>query len=272
MPELPPIESLLLVAGLLLLASILASKASGRLGVPALLCLDGPRGVGFDYKATSFPVSECRAATWDPSVEEAVGEAAGYETRAFKANMLLAPCINLVWHPRWGRSQESYGEDPVLLGAMGRAFVRGLQKHAMACVKHYAVNNTEINRTKVNAVADERLMRGGLVVRGSARMSTKTWQLYDLQLTLPKLLDNHALIDLTADFAIAAKLGRGVPTVDMRVDYLRPATAEVYTIRARVVRLGRTLATVDAEVEAADGQKVACGRAVLQNIAQMTGK
>lgn len=130
-----------------------------RLGVPPILCLDGPRGVGFDYKATSFPVGTCRAATWDPAIEEAVGEAAGYETRAYKANMLLAPCVNLLWHPRWGRAQESYGEDTVLLGAMGAAFVRGLQKHVMACTKHYAVNNTEDNRTSVDAQVDERLLR-----------------------------------------------------------------------------------------------------------------
>ena len=57
----------------------------------------------------------------------------------------------------------------------------------------------------------------------------------------------------------------------MRVDYLRPAKAEVYTIRAEVVRLGRTLATADAEVYAQGGEKVACGRAVLQHIEQRKG-
>lgn len=80
-----------------------------------------------------------------------------------------------------------------------------------------------------------------------------------------------AVLDTACSVAVVTATGESVYTVDLRVDYLRPATAEVYTIRARVVRLGRTLATVDAEVEAADGQKVACGRAVLQHIAQMTG-
>ena len=78
-----------------------------------------------------------------------------------------------------------------------------------------------------------------------------------------------SVLDTACSIAVVTATGESVFTVDMRVDYLRPATAEVYTIRARVVRLGRSLATVDAEVEAADGQKVACGRAVLQNIAQM---
>ncbi len=80
-----------------------------------------------------------------------------------------------------------------------------------------------------------------------------------------------SILDTACSVAVVTATGESVFTVDMRVDYLRPATAEVYTIRARVVRLGRTLATVDAEVEAADGQKVACARAVLQNIAQMQG-
>ena len=80
-----------------------------------------------------------------------------------------------------------------------------------------------------------------------------------------------SILDTACSVAVVTATGESVFTVDMRVDYLRPATADVYTIRARVVRLGRSLATVDAEVEAADGQKVACARAVLQNIAQMKG-
>ena len=80
-----------------------------------------------------------------------------------------------------------------------------------------------------------------------------------------------SILDTACSVAVVTATGESVFTVDMRVDYLRPATADIYTIRARVVRLGRTLATVDAEVAAGDGQKVACARAVLQNIAQMQG-
>lgn len=130
-----------------------------RLGVPQIKCLDGPRGVGFLYKTTCFPVSMCRGSTWDRALEERVGAAMGYETRALGANMLLAPCINVLWHPRWGRAQETYGEDPCHLGVMGAGFVVGLQKHVMACAKHYAVNNTEDNRTEVNAKVKERVLR-----------------------------------------------------------------------------------------------------------------
>ncbi len=130
-----------------------------RLGIPQVKCLDGPRGVGFFYKTTCFPVGIGRGATFDPALEEKVGAAAGYETRALGANMLLAPCINLLWHPRWGRAQESYGEDTHHLGMMGAAFTRGVQQHVMACPKHYAVNNVEDTRMTVDAVVDERMLR-----------------------------------------------------------------------------------------------------------------
>lgn len=80
-----------------------------------------------------------------------------------------------------------------------------------------------------------------------------------------------SVLDTACSMAVVARTGESVFTVDMRVDYLRPATSEVYTIRAEVVRLGRALATADATVYAQDGAKVACGRAVLQHIRQMQG-
>ena len=135
------------------------TPAVRKLGIPALKCVDGPRGVGFFYKATAFPVGLARGAAWDSDLEEEVGEAMGYETRAIGANQLLAPCINVIRHPSWGRSQESYGEDPVHLGSIGVAHVRGIQKHAMSCPKHYAVNNIDESRKFVNAIVDERTLR-----------------------------------------------------------------------------------------------------------------
>jgi len=78
-----------------------------------------------------------------------------------------------------------------------------------------------------------------------------------------------SILDTACSMAVVTATGESVYTVDIRVDFLRPATAEVYTIQAKVARLGRTLATAGAEVIAEDGQQVACGRAVLQHIAQM---
>jgi len=69
------------------------------------------------------------------------------------------------------------------------------------------------------------------------------------------------LIDLTADYAIAAKLGRGVPTVDMRVDFHRPALSGPLRTTGRVIKLGRTLATAEAWVVDTAGKLLASGRA-----------
>jgi beta-glucosidase len=59
--------------------------------------------------ATTFPTANARGATWDPHLEERIGEAMGREARAHGANMIGGPCINLLRHPAWGRAQEAYG-------------------------------------------------------------------------------------------------------------------------------------------------------------------
>jgi len=69
-----------------------------------------------------------------------------------------------------------------------------------------------------------------------------------------------ALIDTVGDFAVALKLGGGVPTINFRTDYLRPATGEALTATARTRRLGRTVAVVDIDVTDGDGRLVAVGR------------
>lgn len=129
-----------------------------RLGIPPFRFTDGPRGIALD-RSTCFPVSIARGASWDPELEERIGEAMGIEARARGADMVGAVCINLLRHPGWGRAQETYGEDPFLLGEMGAALVRGLQKHVMACVKHYACNSIEKSRFHVDVRVDERTLR-----------------------------------------------------------------------------------------------------------------
>jgi uncharacterized protein (TIGR00369 family) len=78
-----------------------------------------------------------------------------------------------------------------------------------------------------------------------------------------------ALVDVGCSMAVIAQTGESVFTVDMRVDYLRPATDDEFTVRSEVVRLGRTLATADAQIIGASGKVVASGRAVLQQIRQI---
>jgi beta-glucosidase len=125
-----------------------------RLGVPGIRFTDGPRGIVTET-ATCFPVSYARGATWDTLLEERVGRAIGLEGRARGANFFGGVCINLPRHPAWGRSQETYGEDPILLGRFGVAITRGVQENLVACVKHFALNSIENARFKVNVTVDD---------------------------------------------------------------------------------------------------------------------
>ena len=138
------------------------TKDNERLGIRGMKFRDGPRGVGMELglaPATCFPVPAARGATWDLDLEYRVGQAIGAETRGLGHNMVLAPCVNVLRHPGWGRSQETYGEDPWFLGMMGTASTRGIQDQVPACVKHFAANNIEDTRQTNNAVMDEQTLR-----------------------------------------------------------------------------------------------------------------
>jgi beta-glucosidase len=128
-----------------------------RLNIPGMRFVDGPRGIVMDG-ATTFPVSMARGATWDVALEERIGEVIGYELRAMGGTLFGGVCINLLRHPAWGRAQETYGEDPYHLGEMGAALTRGVQKHAMACAKHYALNSMENARFKVDVTIKPRAL------------------------------------------------------------------------------------------------------------------
>lgn len=128
-----------------------------RLGIPGIRFSDGPRGIVMKG-ATTFPVSMARGATFDADLEERVGEVIGAELRALGGNLFAGVCINLLRHPAWGRAQETCGEDPRLLGAMGAALATGVQRHVMACVKHFALNSMENARQVVDVAADARAL------------------------------------------------------------------------------------------------------------------
>jgi len=134
------------------------SGENKRLGIPASKFTDGPRGVALN-NSTCFPVAMARGATWDKELQERVGSAMGIESRSQGANLYGGVCINLPRHPGWGRSQETFGDDPCLLGEMGAATIRGLQKHLMACAKHFACNSVEESRFHVDVQVDERTLR-----------------------------------------------------------------------------------------------------------------
>ena len=101
-----------------------------------------------------------RAASWNINLENEVHKVIAMEMRANKTNYAATPCINLLRHPGWGRAQETYGEDPWLLGEFGLAAVEGIQSHnVMACPKHFALNSLENSRWVLNVEVDERTLR-----------------------------------------------------------------------------------------------------------------
>lgn len=128
-----------------------------ELGIPGLRFTDGPRGVSLGH-STCFPVAMARGATWDPELEERVGDAMGAEARAQGANLFGGVCVNLLRHPAWGRAQETFGEDPLHVGLMGAALTRGVQRHVMACVKHFACNSIDNARFQVDVTVSERVL------------------------------------------------------------------------------------------------------------------
>ncbi|HTX66709.1 MAG TPA: glycoside hydrolase family 3 N-terminal domain-containing protein, partial [Opitutaceae bacterium] len=128
-----------------------------RLGIPGIRFVDGPRGIILQG-ATTFPVSMARGAAWDPALEERIGDVIGRELRALGGNHFGGVCINLLRHPAWGRAQETYGEEPRHVGALGAALARGVQRHVMACVKHFALNSMEHARFKVDVTIDPRAL------------------------------------------------------------------------------------------------------------------
>ena len=124
-----------------------------RLGIPLLNHEEGLHGLQAPG-ATSYPQPIALAASFDPALVEEVMTAVAKETRARGAQHTLAPVVDVMRDARWGRAEETYGEDPFLVSRMGVAAVRGLQgapkadkkdsridaSHVMATLKHFAVH------------------------------------------------------------------------------------------------------------------------------------
>ena len=127
------------------------------IGLAPWKMVDGPRGARTGT-ATAFPVAIARAASFDADLERRVGLAIGLEVAARGGNVLLAPTINLLRHPGWGRAQETYSEDPHHTGVMGLAFVCGAQNHVLTSPKHFALNNLENTRFELTAEIDARTL------------------------------------------------------------------------------------------------------------------
>ncbi|GAB2597156.1 glycoside hydrolase family 3 N-terminal domain-containing protein [Pseudactinotalea suaedae] len=148
------------------------TQAIERLGIPAVMVTDGPHGLrkqagetdhlglNASVPATCFPSAAGLASTWDPELMVRVGEALGRETRANDVAVLLGPGVNMKRSPLCGRNFEYFSEDPHLAGELATALVRGIQSQGVGTsLKHYAANNQETDRMRVDARVDERTLR-----------------------------------------------------------------------------------------------------------------
>ena len=142
-------------------------RENTRLGIPVLFhdeCLHGhvaPKG-------TSYPQAIALASTWDPSLLHEIFTATAAEARARGVQQCLAPVLDLARDPRWGRTEETYGEDPYLVSRLGVAAITGYQgtgpgidkAHVMATAKHFAVHGQPEGGTNVGpANYSERTIR-----------------------------------------------------------------------------------------------------------------
>jgi len=152
--------------------SIFGTAGVPRLGIPGLMTDDGPLGVREDVQqnwapaglttdsATFFPNGSALAATWNPDLAYRYGHDMGEEANARKKSVMLAPAFNIARTPLCGRTYEYYSEDPFLNGRLAIQSVKGIQsQHVAACVKHFAANNQEIERGRINVEVDERALR-----------------------------------------------------------------------------------------------------------------
>lgn len=137
-----------------------------RLGIGKLRVTDGPNGargggglVG-GVKATAFPVGISLGATWNVALLHEVGVALAGETKSKNAHMLLAPTVNIQRSVTNGRNFECYSEDPILTAELAASFIQGLQEQGIAAtIKHFAGNESEIERTTMSSQIDERSLR-----------------------------------------------------------------------------------------------------------------
>lgn len=110
-----------------------------RLGIPVDFTNEGIRGLAH-HQATSFPAQIAQASTWDVELIEEIGRITGREARALGYTNIYSPILDLARDPRWGRTVETYGEDPFLVGTLGAVAVRGLRAgRVVSTPKHFAV-------------------------------------------------------------------------------------------------------------------------------------
>lgn len=149
-----------------------SSAGVPRLGIPELWMCDGPHGIRAEVfwdewdnagwtsdSCTAFPALTCLAATWNTEMSALYGKSIGEEARYRKKDMLLGPGVNIYRTPLNGRNFEYMGEDPYLASVMVIPYVKGVQSNGVAaCVKHFALNNQEKFRDRINVEVSDRAL------------------------------------------------------------------------------------------------------------------
>src|SRR5437764_10310045 len=137
-----------------------------RLGIPFLKMSDGPNGArgagGFTggVKAACFPAEISLASTWNTDLLERVGQALAREAQMKRAQVLLAPTVNIQRSPLGGRNFECFSEDPFLSARLAVAYIHGLQSEGVgASLKHYVCNDEEFERFTISSEVRERALR-----------------------------------------------------------------------------------------------------------------
>ena len=135
--------------------------ANPRLHIPALKLADGRAGVGNEAKdVTLLPAPIAAASSWDPSLLETFGQVIGEEQWGKGTNVELGPTIDVVRVPEWGRTFETYGEDPYLNSRMAAAEIKGIQSRGpIANANMYLTMQQETDRFKIDSIVDERTLQ-----------------------------------------------------------------------------------------------------------------
>jgi beta-glucosidase len=130
-----------------------------RLGIPIIAFDEALHGL-VRQGSTAFPQSIALAATWDTTLMQQISAAIAWESKQRGIRQILSPVINVATDVRWGRTEETYGEDPLLSSAMGTAYVGGLQRAGIiATPKHFLANVGEGGRDSYPIDLDERILR-----------------------------------------------------------------------------------------------------------------
>lgn len=147
-------------------------KGLESLNIPEIMVCDGPHGlrrqcgsqdnlgINGSEPATCYPTAATTACSWDLDLMHEMGGAIAQEALAEEVSVVLGPGVNMKRSPLCGRNFEYFSEDPLLAGELGAAFINAVQEKGVGTsLKHYACNNQETRRMKVDTIVDERALR-----------------------------------------------------------------------------------------------------------------